>query len=183
MVIMKAGPYDVTVKGNSITVILNGEHVTSQEISSTYNEHYPTLEAFVAFCGEGFKCDVLPMPQYGFDIIYLYNHSPERPLPKDLWTAKDYKAYEEDNELPDTIGGNFGYAINTLDGYMSEWGYAPFPRYGETHDEHVSAWADGLRAFAEAIGGGDDIAVIDADNFGRAVTLNEYLAEITGEEN
>ena len=164
MKVMRIGKYEVAIEGNRIIVTDENGPVTEQEIHDTYNPHYRTLEGFIEFCGDGFAAAVVEFPQHEFDVIYIFDHREEGPLPADLWTPEEWKAYREDGEKPDGIGNNFCYAINTLDGMMSEWGYAPFPLKGQTDQEYYERWAEGLRAFADAVGGEEGMPVVDTLN-------------------
>ena len=164
MIAMKVGKYEIAVEGNRILVTDENGPVTDQTIYDTYNPRYRTLEAFINYCGDGFRAAVAEFPQHGFDVVYLFDHREQAPLPPELWTPEERKAAMEDGEHPDGIGGNFGYAVNTLDGMMSEWGYAPFPLKGQTEQEHYDRWSEGLRAFADAVGGDGDIPVVDTLN-------------------
>lgn len=120
-------------------------------------ERFGSFEGWCESLGDGLVCTVLPQPQLGFDIIYLYDHRPAGRLPKERWTEAERQAYEEDGEEPYRIGGNFGYALNSRFDDFSEWGYAPFAQAGETDEQHFERWASSMESLSEVFGGGTAI--------------------------
>ena len=149
--------FQVNVKDNRLQVIGNGSglHWTSDEIEYTPKKKGKTrtFEQWCADCGDDLQI------RYGLvedmTILWVYDNRPRQ--------------------------GNLGYAFNLDVPYFSEWGTAPFPKKGETHEQHMDRWERNTRAMVDAFGGEDKVAIIDVGH-PEVTTVDGLVQRVRNEE-
>lgn len=136
-----------TVDGNAVRLgcPLTGQELT-QDVFFVPSPQTPTFADWLRAIG----ADHLGADMASFDggvgrVLYLYDQRPAQP--GRFWIDDGGQEHETD-----PIGDNFGYAINLDVPDFSEWGYAPFPRKGETVAQQQQRVEDGLRAFMGCFG-------------------------------
>lgn len=152
------GRIPIEVRGDVVTVYHPRYGTLTQEVGNHDKTLWRDFEGFCRWVGpEHLRLGMAVYSGGVGQVIYFYDHRPEfYPTRDQVLPDADYDPEEmtgPNGELLEYASGrNFGWAMNLSIPGFSEWGYAPFPLYGETPEGRNERLAENLAELEREVG-------------------------------